>query len=311
MKINIEICQSEAVKTKSDIYGRLDVDVDLTKLTDDQCSELALLLEGGYGKSGNYTYPISYPSGVFDLITFSKTLDDIRIKRLQKEVEKKIEEKKEQRRIEEIRVNFRGECENWLKNPTIKLPSNYYCSVPDDLRDQMKSAHIAFLSKSKKEDEAKADELKAKQKAIEARKTAQLADAVNRLGTDNQKARWAEGVLPNREAIELIEDEQFAELCKSGVVFKNNSYHYENIGVNPQEDTLEEEETEKRTLTAEQFDQVQAAIKCWPGCDVEYYKQTFKWEEAYETHKRSLSLARLSKQVEELFITCDIILPNN
>lgn len=64
--------------------------------------------------------------------------------------------------------------------------------------------------------EAQAAREAAKQAAAD-RKHAQLADAVARLGDESQRERWAEGVLPTREAVDLIISEALAPLTAAGL----------------------------------------------------------------------------------------------
>lgn len=49
------------------------------------------------------------------------------------------------------------------------------------------------------------------------RKQSQLADAVARFGDDSQRARWTEGVLPTREAVDLIVAEALAPVRAAGI----------------------------------------------------------------------------------------------
>ncbi|MCK9570161.1 hypothetical protein M0R72_14550 [Candidatus Pacearchaeota archaeon] len=50
-------------------------------------------------------------------------------------------------------------------------------------------------------------------KAVKARKYAQLTEAVQRLGTEEQRDRWSEGLMSPREAVALIEQEALAPLA--------------------------------------------------------------------------------------------------
>jgi hypothetical protein len=159
-------------------------------------------------------------------------------------------------------------------------------------------------------DEKKAREEKAEKETIELkqRKTAQLAEAVARLGTETQRERWIAGVMPRSEALGLIRAELVAPLIAAGFapiigVWAINS---DCMSIDEDEDNTACEETEKKTLTDEQWIMAKKIMACLPDVAVSYWHQ-------YQTGDNAdpdevCDLVRLSKKIGEYNFEIDIIL---
>jgi len=101
-------------------------------------------------------------------------------------------------------------------------------TVPQSCPAELRTQYEAALSEAKSEadritaaEAVEAARAKLASDAEEAakaeRKHDQLADAVARLGDDSQQARWAEGLLPAREAVDLIIAEALATITAAGL----------------------------------------------------------------------------------------------
>jgi hypothetical protein len=116
---------------------------------------------------------------------------------------------------------------------------------------------------------------KASRSLLAATKYSQMSDAVNRLGTPTQRARWAEGVIPNSEAIGLIEAEALKPLTDAGYeVLPSDEYHLD-PGTDEYGDDVDVEETEKRTLTNAQYEAAKKIRDLMPGWKCGYYQQYY------------------------------------
>jgi hypothetical protein len=101
-------------------------------------------------------------------------------------------------------------------------------TVPQSCSEELRTQYEAALAEARTEgdrrtkteveeaEQAKAEAEEAEQ-AKAARKHTQLADAVSRLGDESQQARWAEGMLPTREAVGLIVTEAMAPIVATGL----------------------------------------------------------------------------------------------
>lgn len=96
--------------------------------------------------------------------------------------------------------------------------------LAEDLRERYYAARTEANTEALRRDEQSAREQEettarheAEEAAAAARKHAQLTDAVARLGDESQQARWAEGMLPAREAVDLIVSESLAPLTSAGL----------------------------------------------------------------------------------------------
>jgi hypothetical protein len=132
---------------------------------------------------------------------------------------------------------------------------------------------------------------------LEQRKLAQLTEAVNRLGTESQKERWAAGVMERAEALNLLWQEIVAPLLAAGLEPLKNEPHIP-----------DSYESEKSTLTDEQWVVAKKAIAALPGASAEYYHQYQDYHDD-DAEDDSLDLIRLTMRVVgEYDFECDVIL---
>jgi hypothetical protein len=152
------------------------------------------------------------------------------------------------------------------------------------------------------EDKRRSDAVKEK---IEERKTAQLADAVARLGTDEQKERWEAGVMPRKEALFLIWQEAVSPAIEAGLEPDGgNGYHMgENVD--------DEDETEKRTLSAEEWEaakQIKAALG--DEWEFSYWQESGNYYDEYQSEARIVKavIVRAEKTVGEYSLTAEFVI---
>ena len=135
----------------------------------------------------------------------------------------------------------------------------------------------AICDRLNRESTAKADRLAAAKQAAEqataARKLAQLGEAVERLGTDLQRKKWSAGLMPRREAIDLLWHEAFAPLGERAL--DAEAWHIPKIDADEYEEAPDREEGPKSTLSDSEFEAAQAAIALIPGCTAEYVHQYY------------------------------------
>jgi hypothetical protein len=124
-----------------------------------------------------------------------------------------------------------------------------------------------------REAEAEVERREAAEAATDARKLAQLADAVSRLGSEVQRDKWAAGLMARREAIDLLWNDVFAPLGDRAL--DTEEWHIPKIEAEEYEAAPEREEGEKLTLSDEEFEAAQAAIALIPGCTAEYVHQYY------------------------------------
>jgi hypothetical protein len=137
---------------------------------------------------------------------------------------------------------------------------------------------------------------------IERNKLQQLSYAVEALGTDSQKERWAAGVMPRSEALGLIRSEWLAPLCHAGIDPLHNAYHLEESSEYGQE--IEIEESEKMTLTDEQWAVVKKCCAALPDAQAKYYHQ----HQTDVDEPESCDLVRLTQKIGEYTLECDVII---
>jgi hypothetical protein len=149
-------------------------------------------------------------------------------------------------------------------------------------------------------DEAQAKKIK-NDAEIESRKLAQLSEAVARLGTATQKARWVAGVMARSEVIDLIRADVFAAIGADAL--PSGEYHLpaenDEYGAN-----IEHSESDKKTLTDAQFGRVQKILALVPGATATYHHEYYKDHDDIDT----LDIARLKKTVGEYAFSVDVIL---
>jgi hypothetical protein len=156
-----------------------------------------------------------------------------------------------------------------------------------EVLDAAKAAHTRAKAK---EEEAKA--------AADARKHAQLTEAVERLGDENQRARWSEGLMRPSEAVCLIEREAMAGLdgmethASGGVGGEDSKY------------------TEIKYLDAEEYEQAKRIKTALPEAQITYYRVSETETDDYNETTTSLrwTVAEVGLAIGEIRIVRDVVL---
>ena len=198
----------------------------------------AIALEGIIRTAGCQTYiTVSEPAAgtpetVLDwLREYAAVVDARRVKAAAERAEKEVEQMQAMEayiaapvadrivRRQRLAGYGRGYREYWEARE-LTVPQ----SSPAELRDQYEASlakartEADRLTKAETEEEERAKaEAEEEERAKAARKHTQLTDAVARLGDESQQARWAEGMLPAREAVDLIIAEALAPVKASGL----------------------------------------------------------------------------------------------
>ncbi|MFH2018841.1 MAG: hypothetical protein ABII98_02510 [bacterium] len=167
-------------------------------------------------------------------------------------------------------------------------------SVRLNAEAEREHAEQGARNKAKAEAKNKADAAAAK------RRTAQIAAWVAASGTDNQKNRLRDGVLPDVEIVDLVRAEAYApfdqfpryqklknsDVCEGYEDYDGSSYHSDNIDFDV--DTA-------GTLTAEQYDRLQEIKKAAPdGATVDARLHTGKCTECETYVSRIGFMVRLT-----------------
>ncbi len=136
------------------------------------------------------------------------------------------------------------------------------------------------------------------EKALEARKTQQLADAVAQLGSPLQRERWAAGVMPRREAIDLIVEQARRPLVDAGLVVED-SKHYHVDGDSQHEHSIS-------TLNDLCWEIARKLPGLIPGVEIGYWRQEGTDSNTGETHTRII--ARMTWLVGLVEVGADVVL---
>jgi len=147
-----------------------------------------------------------------------------------------------------------------------------WCVKEPDYIDKNVSAEIDRLGKictardatERAAIEARREKDEAEKAAVEAAKLTQLAEAVQRLGTQVQKDKWAAGLMANREALDLIAADYFRLVPLAGFTLLPNGAQLGDDG----------ELTEKGTLTDAQFVTRQKIAALLPDATIEAQHET-------------------------------------
>jgi hypothetical protein len=138
---------------------------------------------------------------------------------------------------------------------------------------------------------------------MDMKKYHQLSDYVQRIGTETQKLRWAEHVMPVAEAISLVITEATAPLTAAGyVVLSSEDYHLSPDEEDEAGNTPDVSESDKKTLTDEQFLSAKKIRDLMAGWDYAYYSQHYQQDD--ETI--SATYIRLCKKIGMLAISIDV-----
>ena len=133
------------------------------------------------------------------------------------------------------------------------------------------AAKKAESAREEAEREAEEARKKAEKKAAAERRTAQLSAWIAEHGTDNQRGRLAEGVLPETEIVDAIREQVFAPLAGEPRYVKLTA-----VDVRAEctsEDEIDPHEvafnvTPKETLTAAEYDRLIDLRKLMPGAEI-------------------------------------------
>lgn len=153
------------------------------------------------------------------------------------------------------------------------------------------------IAEDRRRDEKQKEEL-------EAGKTAQLAEAVNKYGTESQRERWNENLMPRNEAVELLWQKTFEPLLAEGFELNKSTGYLLTTETDEYGEEIDMDETEKRTLNDEQWATVKKIKSVMPDATYEFYHQY------YEEHSElgTIDLVRLTKVIGKITLQCDIIL---
>lgn len=172
----------------------------------------------------------------------------------------------------------------------------------DEIKRFYNLAKIAWQQEEKRKEEIeKQNELKIAAKTQ--KKHNQLGDAVDRRGTDTQKERWSAGVMPVKEAIDLIFSEVTLPLTLAGMeTLPSTQYH---VG----DSDWDQDETEKRTLSDEEWvasKKIKSTLG--DGWTFSTWKQTAKSPEDWDNDDREVRtvvILRCAKMVGEIAVSFD------
>jgi hypothetical protein len=141
-----------------------------------------------------------------------------------------------------------------------------------------------------------------KREEREERKHKQLTEAINKVGTETQKQRWSEDVMPMAEAIYILKTAECESLLKTPLVvyLDTSKYHL------PEIDDVVCKESEKRTLNDSQFREAKKVRGLMPSWEYEYFVQYYDDSE-YDEKRVYI---RLSKKVGEFDLDCDVLIGN-
>ena len=136
---------------------------------------------------------------------------------------------------------------------------------------------------------------------LKQRKQKQLVEIVEKLGTELQKEKYKEGLMKMSEIIKLKWNEVWKPLSDASFEVLKSEYHLEKKYNEDGEEIDRYNESEKKTLTDEQFKKVQQIKKIISDCTAEFYTQYYS-----DGSNERFVLVRLSKKVGELELECDI-----
>lgn len=143
--------------------------------------------------------------------------------------------------------------------------------IETELIPKLQAELDAKIAEEKENKEAAKKMMEQEEKEKSERLNLQLSQWVAEKGTDNQKARFAEGFLPQKEIIDAIRNEAFAPL--------DGFPRYERITVEEVQETCSEDyygdrhevtfiNSEKDKLTAQEFDRLQEMRRLMPEATI-------------------------------------------
>lgn len=314
MIVYLHVDEKEAVKIGNEQVGVQSVDINLNDLTPEQRSELAEWMnrESNNGKkpflhSVYGGYLIHRNIAIASKETVLSVLDDF-ISARKKEAEK--EEKENQTREkqisdwlnmpDELKLEPRPLDDEWRiinhisfslrKNRLENEYNNEYARL-----DKICKARNAEIRKAKKEKGEKEEQEKEEK---ERRKHDQLTNVVNQYGDQSQQERWAAGVLARSEAIGLLWEQTFSPLKTISIEYLHIGYHL------PEIENWDTDSTEKKALTAEQWETVKKIKTVLPSANLIYYHQYYTDNENCD----SIDIVRIGITIGEYELCADVII---
>jgi hypothetical protein len=316
MRILMQIDRDAALRAGRDKYGWQPLDIAAADLTTEEreqliahdCRRYASTEADGtradYAiQSAGSAWPITEP-----------TVEGLRAALASFSERERQEQEREQQRQQEKTAEHEARVAKLLALPTADLIHQPYLDMAWDisygLRDVKSDPRVAGIlaaaealaAERNAQREAKRAAREQAEQQAEERKHAQLAEAVARLGTESQKERWAEGLLPTREAIDLIVAEKLAPL--DGLRIESPSEYW--VAKCSEECNGTTSESQLETLTDEEWNafRLYRTDLAKSGAEIEYYRQSRTCEHA----KVRASLARVTWTVGEIEIERDIVL---
>jgi hypothetical protein len=144
--------------------------------------------------------------------------------------------------------------------------------------------------------------------ALEKRKTDQLSEAVERLGTQSQRGRWTVGVMSRAEAIYLIWKNVFHPLVKAGFrPLPARDLHLPVVA--PDEREYTRVQVPGTLLTDSQWKKAERISAIMDGATCDFYTEKYDSVRIEKGDFDELSIMRIRKIVGEYVMACDIVLP--
>lgn len=185
-------------------------------------------------------------------------------------------------------------------------PEHIEAHVLDIIRQSEETTKQHAEATARRTTEREAEELakrvhETQEREREARKLGQLADAVARFGTESQKERWNAGVLPHREALDLIWLDAMKPVISAGLYPDDGTKYH--LG----ESITSANESEKRTLDDEEWATVKE-IRAALGEEWEYsYWKEYGYDEDGEEVVEAV-ICRVEKRIGEYDFKAEFVL---
>lgn len=210
MHIRVEVYRDKAIRAGENNYGEMEIEVDITKLTQEQREILArkvvLELQGGIATE----------------IAVIETLQAL----VEKEAAEKAEKEAEKIRLINYYLEMPQEEFNektdWYIGPMVgKNPLlDEKIAIRKKIVDAEENRKAAEVLERRAADEARIIQRKARDQAASEARVAQIATWVETHGTENQKARYHAELLPESEVLDAIREKTFKSL-QGFTLYKN------------------------------------------------------------------------------------------
>ena len=344
MRIIVSVDQAAAIRAGKNRSGNVVIDIDPAALTQGQRDEMALHIsvqseaalalgidsrelseKGGcvHLRQGSYAdSPKFSPVAEATPETVAGILNDLIVSRHKIEADEKAKkEKVAKKRADEIAT--------WLALPDDGCVEKYrpvngwrlryfeHASAPECADKKARLSKLcddrdAADAEAKKKSDAEAAErqrIRADQEVAQQQRNREaLTAVVARLGTDLQRQKWAVGVMAHSEALDLLFNETFPDYSATGAGPLKNTWHVETERTDEWGTDIVDDydESDKKTLTDEEFVVAAEITAKVPDAKAEYFKQR-----SYTDDKETVDscvLLRLSKKVEGFDLEADYIL---